>query len=456
MAITSPKVPRSKEVPATKKNRFGQMQARFVSVDPGRLHLLVRKPETTDNGTKAYDTISQMNVTSANDGSHVLSIMCRDVQNDRPRSLTLLFNQKKDAEEVVELCHKALNVRETKPYKQYEEEYHQDPRPIGTGHFAKVYTAKHLTSGLPCAAKVVDKTKLTRNEAKNLLNEIAIMRLLGSHPHIVGLYNVFEDEKVLVLCEELCAGGELFDRIVQKKKYSERLAREVCKLLLGTMEYYHARSVVHLDLKPENLLLVDHENDMNIKITDWGLAMILADGERLFRQCGTPGYTAPEVLAGERLNPSGYGTQADIWSMGVITYILLCGYPPYDMPPNASFHDEYKVVTSAPPVFEAEDWGPISREARDFVLRMLVVDPGKRWTAKKLLTHPWMTARDVRDDHLDMTARKFKRYNATRKFRSAVRSVIMIRRMQRSFSGSASSTAPFRASGLESMSLKMR
>jgi calcium/calmodulin-dependent protein kinase I len=114
------------------------------------------------------------------------------------------------------------------------------------------------------------------------------------------------------------------------------------------------------------------------------------------------------VLAGEKLHPAGYGTQADVWSMGVIAYILLCGYPPYNLLPNATFSEEYRTVTAAPPVFEPEDWGPISREARDFVLRMIVIDPERRWTAAKLLTHPWMTSEAVRDDHLSAAAKCVK------------------------------------------------
>lgn len=404
----TPRQPRPDEVPAHKRNRFGQMQARFVSVDPQRLHILVRKPAGSNPSvktTKSYDMISQMEIKEGGDGSHVsLSIVCRDVETDKPKRLVLLFSSAAEARRVHDLCERSLVTRETKPYKQYEEEYRQESVPIGSGHFAKVYLARHKTSGLPCASKVVDKTRLSSTETKNLLNEISIMRMLN-HPHIVALWNVFEDESHLVLCEELCSGGELFDRIVQKKKYSELLAREVCKLMIQTMCYYHSRSVVHLDLKPENLLLVDADSDLNIKVTDWGLAQVIADGERLHRQCGTPGYTAPEVLAGDKANPAGYGTQADIWSMGVITYILLCGYPPYNLLPNATFAEEYRAVTAAPPVFEPEDWGPISREARDFVLRMIVIDPNRRWNAAKLLTHPWMTATNVRDDHLMRAAK---------------------------------------------------
>lgn len=414
----TPRQPRPDEVPAQKRNRFGAMQSRYVSVDPQRLHILVRKPaasSSTGKTSKSYDMISQMEIKeSGGDGHHVsLSIVCRDVDGDKPKRLVLLFNSAAEARRVHDLCERSLVTRETKPYKQYEEEYKQDGVPIGSGHFAKVYLARHLTSGLPCAAKVVDKTRLSSSETKNLLNEIAIMRMLN-HPHIVALWNVFEDEAHLVLCEELCSGGELFDRIVSKKKYSERLTQEVCKLMVQTMAYYHSRSVVHLDLKPENLLLVDADSDLNIKITDWGLAQVIADGERLHRQCGTPGYTAPEVLAGEKANPAGYGTQADIWSMGIITYILLCGYPPYNLLPNASFAEEFRAVTAAPPVFEAEDWGPISREARDFVLRMIVIDPERRWTAAKLLTHPWLVATDVRDDHLMRAAKWARARHATR------------------------------------------
>mmetsp|Transcript_10690 Transcript_10690/g.27777 ORF Transcript_10690/g.27777 Transcript_10690/m.27777 type:complete len:462 (-) Transcript_10690:305-1690(-) len=428
MGGATPIVPGADEVPGHKKNRFGQMQARMVSVDNSRLHIILRKPKGAPvEATKAYDTISQLLQVSSGNKS-TLQVMCRDIAADKPKSLTIQFATAGDSNLVRSVCERAIGTRETKPLKQYEDEYKQESVPIGTGHFAKVYLTRHKASGLTCAAKVVDKTKLSRTEAKNLLGEIAIMRML-KHPHVVSLYNVYEDERNLVLCEELCAGGELFDRIVHRKKYSERMAREVCKVILETMVHYHSRGVVHLDLKPENLLLVDTENDLNVKITDWGLAQIIANNEVLHRQCGTPGYTAPEVLAGEKLNPRGYDMQADVWSLGVITYILLCGYPPFDLLPNATFHDEYRLVTSAPPVFEPEDWTAVSREARDFVLRMLVVDPGKRWTAKKLLSHSWMTASDVRDDHMLRAAKKFKRYNAARHLRSVVRTLIVINRM---------------------------
>lgn len=388
--------PRDGEVPAQKRNRFGRLQARYVSVDAERLHILVRKPE---GGTKAYDMISRVRASGRAGSPVALSIACREVEGDRPKRLVLLFGSAAEARAARELCERSSVTRDTKPYKLYAKEYRQQAAPLGSGHFAKVFLAHHRASGLPCAAKVVNKKGLSSAESRNLLNEIAIMRMLV-HPHIVRLFAVFEDERHLVLCEELCAGGELFDRIVSKKKYSEKLAREVCKLVVQTVTYVHSRSVVHLDLKPENLLLVGADSDLDVKVTDWGLAQVIADGERLHRQCGTPGYTAPEVLAGERANPSGYGTQADVWSLGVITYILLCGYPPYSLLPNATFAEELRVVTAAPPTFEPEDWGPISRHARDFVLRMLVVDPARRWTAARLLTHPWMTAADVRDDHL--------------------------------------------------------
>ncbi|KAJ1620710.1 kinase-like domain-containing protein [Pavlovales sp. CCMP2436] len=438
MSLMSPRRearPRPDEEIAAKRNRFGQMQARYVSTDTQRLHIVVRKTHGAVGSklSKSYDMISHIEIKEGSGDNVVLSIVCRDVDTDKAKALLLQFSTAASARRVHDLCEKSMVTRETKPYRQYEEEYKQDPKPIGSGHFANVYLARHRTSGLPCAAKVVEKGRLSVNETKNVLNEIAIMRMLH-HPHIVALWNVFEDENSLVLCEELCSGGELFDRIVSKKKYSELLARDVCKLLVQTMGYYHSRSVVHLDLKPENLLLMDAKSDLNIKVTDWGLAQVMADGERLHRQCGTPGYTAPEVLAGVKLHPAGYGTQADVWSMGVIAYILLCGYPPYNLLPNATFAEEYRTVTAAPPVFEPEDWGPISREARDFVLRMIVIDPDRRWTAAKLLTHPWMTSIDVRDDHLSAAAKKFKRYNAARKLRSAVRSIIVINRLRKQFS----------------------
>jgi calcium/calmodulin-dependent protein kinase I len=236
------------------------------------------------------------------------------------------------------------------------------------------------------------------------------------HPHIVKLFDVFQEEKYYYLVTEFMAGGELFDRIVEKNFYSEREARDLVKILLESIQYMHSADVVHRDLKPENLLLTNKEDVADIKLADFGFAKkVQMDDKGLATACGTPGYVAPEIL---QARP--YGKEVDIWSIGVITYILLCGYPP--------FHDDnqgvlFRKIKTGRFEFDSPYWDNVSTEAKDLISKMLVLNPADRWTATQLLDHTWITGANVNTVQLTGALIELRKFNARRKFKAAVSTV---------------------------------
>jgi len=224
---------------------------------------------------------------------------------------------------------------------------------------------------------------------------------------------------------ELVEGGELFDRIVSKTSYNEREARDLIKLLLDTLAYMHQKGVVHRDLKPENLLLCSESDDSAIKIADFGFAKRVTELSSHETACGTPGYVAPEILRGDP-----YGTEVDIWSMGVICYVLLAGYPP--------FYDEdqkklFKKIKEGRYYFHDEYWSATSPEAIYMIKQMLCVDQSKRWTADQLLRHPWILMGDevLQSKSLVESVITMRKFNARRRLKAAADAVIMANRLQR-------------------------
>ena len=266
------------------------------------------------------------------------------------------------------------------------------------------------------AAKIVIKSRLTREDEAALQDEIAILNNMN-HENIIKLYEVFDEKEHYYLITELMLGGELFDRIVTKAFYNEKEARDVCKILFTALNHCHERNVAHRDLKPENLLLVSKTNDKNIKIADFGFAKKVTGPRCLQTQCGTPGYVAPEILHGVA-----YGTMADMWSLGVITYILLGGYPPFI---EQNQRELFKKIKRGQYEFHVEYWGTISKGAKDLIAGMLTVDPSKRLTADQCLMAPWITGSDadLAGKDLGVNLDKFRRYNAKRKVRQAVLTV---------------------------------
>jgi serine/threonine protein kinase len=295
---------------------------------------------------------------------------------------------------------------------------------LGSGAFSIVKLGIHLETGKKTAVKIVSKKKLSEEDFASLMTEIEILAELD-HPHIIKLFETFDEGTDFYIVTELVEGGELFDRIVSKAHYTEKEARDLIKLMLETMAYMHGQGVVHRDLKPENLLLCSETDDSDIKIADFGFAKRIKDLSPKETACGTPGYVAPEILRGDR-----YGAEVDVWSMGVICYVLLAGYPP--------FYDEdqkrlFKKIKEGRYHFHEDYWGNTSPEAINMIQMMLCVDQTKRWTAEQLLKHPWITMGDETLEAKDLTNSivVMKKFNARRRLRAAADAVIMANRMNR-------------------------
>jgi len=252
---------------------------------------------------------------------------------------------------------------------------------LGRGAFSIVMQATQRASGQHYAVKVINKKDLGKDYEKNLKMEVDILKKVN-HPNIIALKELFDTPDKLFLVMELVTGGELFDKIVEKGSYSEKEASELVRKIVSAVDYLHNLGIVHRDLKPENLLLKRADNDLEIAIADFGLSKIVGQQMMMQTACGTPSYVAPEVL-----NASGYGKEVDMWSIGVITYILLCGFPPFygDTVPEI-----FEQIMEANFDYPEEYWGTVSKEAKDFINRLLVVDSDKRLTATDALRHPWL------------------------------------------------------------------
>lgn len=221
----------------------------------------------------------------------------------------------------------------------------------------------------------------------SLKREIEILRTVD-HPNIIRLVDVFEDEKYLHLVQELCTGGELFERIIKKTQsreghYSEADAARIIRKILSAIEYCHTvHNICHRDLKPENFLFLTHDEDAELKIIDFGLSRFEDAGESMRTRVGTPYYIAPEVLS------RNYDKSCDMWSIGVICYILLCGFPPFY---GDTDQEIFASVRRGHFDFPLPEWDEISDEAKDFVTCLLRLNPQLRPTVTEALQHPWLT-----------------------------------------------------------------
>eukprot|EP01129_Flabellula_baltica_P011071 TRINITY_DN4770_c0_g1_i3.p1 TRINITY_DN4770_c0_g1~~TRINITY_DN4770_c0_g1_i3.p1 ORF type:complete len:401 (-),score=90.94 TRINITY_DN4770_c0_g1_i3:24-1226(-) len=247
---------------------------------------------------------------------------------------------------------------------------------LGRGGFSVVKRGTKRSNGKDYAIKIIEKSEMDE-DIDVLRREIEIMKQL-SHPNIISLEEVWETEDVMYLVMELVTGGELFDQIIENKKYSERDAVEIIKQILDAIAYMHENGIAHRDLKPENLLVAD---DGSIKVTDFGLSKDYSL-ETLQTSCGTPDYVAPEVLKGVS-----YDSAVDIWSIGVITYILLCGFPPFYGSNDQVIFDK---ILRCDYSFPSPDWDTISEDAKDFIDALLVIDSSERPTAMDCLEAPWI------------------------------------------------------------------
>ncbi|KAE9619755.1 putative protein kinase CAMK-CDPK family [Lupinus albus] len=275
---------------------------------------------------------------------------------------------------------------------------------IGRGHFGYTCSAigkKGTLKGLNVAVKIIPKSKLTTAIAiEDVRREVKILRALTVHKNLVQFYEAYEDDDNVFIVMELCKGGELLDRILSRGgKYPEEDAKVVIIQILSAVAFCHLQGVVHRDLKPENFLFDSKdENSTSLKVIDFGLSDYVKPDERLNDIVGSAYYVAPEVLH------RSYGTEADMWSIGVIAYILLCGSRPFWARTESGI---FRAVLKAEPSFDETPWPSLSADAIDFVKTLLNKDYRKRLTAAQALSHPWlMNYRDDMKIPLDMIVHK--------------------------------------------------
>eukprot|EP00051_Salpingoeca_urceolata_P019977 m.295733 g.295733 ORF g.295733 m.295733 type:complete len:321 (+) comp19516_c1_seq9:94-1056(+) len=292
---------------------------------------------------------------------------------------------------------------------------------LGTGAFSTVVRGVEKTTSQQVAVKIIDKKKIAGKEDA-LESEVTVMRMLN-HSNIVQLLEIFESPRRFCIVLDLVTGGELFDRIVDRGTYTEKDASELMRQVLGAVEYMHSRNIVHRDLKPENLLYHSPSADSKIMISDFGLARVLREGETVSDPCGTPGYVAPEVL---KRKP--YSYPADCWSLGVICYILLCGYPPfYDDDDDVLFEQ----IMRGDFEYDSPYWDDISTSAKDFITKFMTMQPSRRMTAAQALQHEWIagtTAKSI-DIHASV-AENIKKNFARGRWKKAINLQIALKRMQ--------------------------
>ncbi|CAB3256881.1 unnamed protein product [Arctia plantaginis] len=337
------------------------------------------------------------------------------------------------------------------PDKDAAKEFYAKYEPkeiIGRGISSTVRRCIEKETGREYAVKIIDLSQESQDGVDTHImrdatrQEIHILRMVAGHPYIIELQDVFESETFIFLVFELCKNGELFDYLTSVVTLSEKKTRYIMRQVLEGVRHVHSKCIVHRDLKPENILLDDQ---LNVKITDFGFAKVLKDGEKLFELCGTPGYLAPETLKANMFEDApGYGQEVDIWACGVIMFTLLVGCPPF-------WHRKQMVmlrnIMEGKYSFTSPEWADISEDPKDLIRRLLVVDPNERIGILESLNHPFFNAMLWDQDMtplkktLSSTSRKMSRidmaikssaFNARAKLRVglvAVRAAVRLRHL---------------------------
>lgn len=258
------------------------------------------------------------------------------------------------------------------------------PATCTRGQYGYVFEAHHKKTRTRVAVKKIDRA---RSRKEYITAEISVLRLCQESPHIVNLLDVFETEKHVFLVLEMMEGGEMFDLLVNQGAYSEQEAMPVVFSVMKAVHFMHARGVVHRDLKPENLLLTGASARAQVKLGDFGLSRFLREGNVLRSICGTWAYSAPEMRVKGR---PGYDFKIDIWSVGIIMFIILSGYHPFDPQGTAEPKQVMEATKRGHFEFDDEAWTNVSASAKSLIRAMIEVNPRKRLSAKAALQHPWL------------------------------------------------------------------
>ncbi|KAJ1386501.1 Serine/threonine-protein kinase, active site [Sesbania bispinosa] len=302
-------------------------------------------------------------------------------------------------------------------------------RKLGQGQFGTTYLCRHNSTGRTYACKSIPKRKLLcKEDYDDVWREIQIMHHLSEQPNVVRIHGTYEDSSSVHLVMELCEGGELFDRIVKKGHYSERQAAKLIKTIVEVVEACHSLGVMHRDLKPENFLFDTVEEDAKLKTTDFGLSVFYKPGETFSDVVGSPYYVAPEVLRKH------YGPELDVWSAGVILYILLSGVPPFWAETEQGI---FRQILLGRLDFQSEPWPSISDSAKDLIRKMLDRNPKTRLTAHQVLCHPWIVDDNIAPDKpLDSAVlSRLKQFSAMNKLKKMALRVIAERLSEEEIGG---------------------
>ncbi|XP_041659891.1 death-associated protein kinase 3 [Cheilinus undulatus] len=278
--------------------------------------------------------------------------------------------------------------------------YYEMGEELGSGQFAIVRKCKEKSTGVEYAAKFIKKRRLSSSRRgvsrEEIEREVNILREI-QHSNIITLHDIFENKTDVILILELVSGGELFDFLAEKESLTEEEATQFLKQILDGVQYLHSKRIAHFDLKPENIMLLDKNvPNPRIKLIDFGIAHQIKAGNEFKNIFGTPEFVAPEIVNYEPL-----GLEADMWSIGVITYILLSGASPFL---GETKQETLTNISAVNYDFDEEYFSNTSELAKDFIRRLLVKDPKKRMTIDDSLEHPWIKVikrRNVRQEERD-------------------------------------------------------
>ncbi|EER06423.1 calcium-dependent protein kinase, putative [Perkinsus marinus ATCC 50983] len=311
-------------------------------------------------------------------------------------------------------AHPTVVQRSRIRYEPIEQFYHFESRVIGSGYNGPVRLAINRRLNKAFAVKSFKKKRISSKKMALLKSEVDIYLRLD-HPNIARLHEVFEDDKFVHIVMEYCKGKELYHRLVSEEgqHFSESVAAETTYQMLLPLKYLHAHNVVHRDIKLENYLYDSKDENATLKLIDFGFSKIIDPSRRMHQSCGSVAYVAPEVLEGS------YTNKCDLWSLGVIVYMLLSGSPPFHGPER----DMLVSIEEGEYEMPEEKWANISPQAKDFVRRLLIRDPEERMSASEALQHPWIVGRSskvcgsyqIGDEVLE----SMRRYAACSHFRRA-------------------------------------
>ena len=290
---------------------------------------------------------------------------------------------------------------------------YQEVKKVGSGTFSDVALCEHLPTQTKRALKIIHKSGLTNHQKDNvhLLKEIQILKMLD-HPNILKCFEVFEDELKYYVAMEYCPGGDLFKEILSMQVFTEAQAASIIFQVLSALSYCHDKKVIHRDLKPENILVLEHSNTLTIKVGDFGSSCILDPTNRIRGCFGSSYYLAPEVLK------SSYNETCDLWSVGIIMYILLTGMPPYKGRDNKSIMIEVK---EAPFQLTPDKVAGLSDGSIDLMAKLLVLDPAARIQAADAVQHPWINNhRNYKGESVKIALNNLKHFNNQSRLKEAV------------------------------------